>query len=96
MAIAEKLLGAKSVVFAGGKASIPAPLLVVMVFWLTIAFTSFGLLAKRNATVVTVLFLCALCVGSAVFLILELDEPFDGLLRVSGDPLRFAYAQLNQ
>lgn len=34
--------------------------------------------------------------GSAVFLVLEMDAPFDGLLRVSADPLRYAYAHVNQ
>ena len=94
--IAERLLEAKWVVFAGSRASIPVPLLVLIVFWLMIAFTSFGLLGTQNTTVVTVLFLCALSVGSAVFLILEMDGPFVGLIKVSADPLRFAYAHLNQ
>jgi hypothetical protein len=72
------------------------PFLAVLVFWLTITFTSFGLFASRNATVVTVLFVCALSVGSAVFLVLEMDGPFDGLIKVSADPLRYALAHLNE
>jgi hypothetical protein len=47
-------------------------------------------------TVFAVLFVCALSVGSAVFLIMEMDGPFDGLLKVSADPIRFAHAHLNQ
>jgi hypothetical protein len=31
-----------------------------------------------------------------VFLIVELDGPFDGLIRVSGDPLRFALDNMGQ
>jgi hypothetical protein len=69
---------------------------VVLLFWLTITFASFGLFAPRNALVFAVLFVCAMSVGSAVFLILELDGPFDGLLRVSADPMRYAYAHLNE
>jgi hypothetical protein len=38
--------------------------------------------------VLAVLLVCAMSVGSAVFLILELDGPFEGLLKVSADPLR--------
>ena len=56
-------------------------LFLILVFWLTITFASFGLFAPRNATVLAVLFVCALSVGSAVFLLLELDTPFDGVLR---------------
>jgi hypothetical protein len=78
------------------RASIPAPFLVALLFWLTLTFASFGLFAPRNALVVTVLFVCALSVASAVFLVLEMDGPFDGLLKVSAEPLRRALAQLNR
>jgi hypothetical protein len=54
------------------------------------------LFAPRNATVITVLFVCALSVGGAVFLIAEMDGPFDGLLKVSAEPLRYTIAHLNQ
>jgi hypothetical protein len=94
--LAEALLQVRWLVFAGGGTSVPLPFLVVLLFWLTITFASFGLFAPRNAMVLAVLFVCAVSVGSAVFLILELDGPFDGLLRVSADPLRYAHAHLNQ
>ena len=61
-------------------ASIPVPFLVVLVFWLCIIFASFGLFAPRNATVIAVLCVCALSVAGAIFLILELDRSFEGLL----------------
>ena len=77
-------------------ASIPVPFLVVLVFWLCIIFASFGLFAPRNATVIVVLCVCALSVAGAIFLILELDRSFEGLLQVSDAPLRAAAAQLGQ
>jgi hypothetical protein len=77
-------------------ASIPVPFLVVLVFWLCIIFASFGLFAPRNATVITVLCVCALSVAGAIFLILELDRSFEGLLQVSSAPLRAALAQLGR
>lgn len=76
--------------------SIPLPFLVVLVFWLCIIFASFGLFAPRNATVIAVLCVCALSVAGAIFLILELDRSFEGLLQVSGAPLRAALAQLGK
>ena len=76
--------------------SIPVPFLVVLVFWLCIIFASFGLFAPRNATVTAVLCVCALSVAGAIFLILELDRSFEGLLQVSGAPLRGALAQLGR
>jgi hypothetical protein len=76
--------------------SIPVPFLVVLVFWLCIIFASFGLFAPRNATVIAVLCVCALSVAGAIFLILELDRSFEGVLQVSGAPLRAALAQLGR
>jgi len=94
--LAEADLRSRWLVFAGSETSVPLPFLVVLIFWLTIIFASFGLFAPRNATVFAVLLVCALSVGSAVFLIIELDTPFTGLIRVSDDPLRYALAHLNQ
>ena len=94
--LAEALLQARWLVTESTGASIPVPFVAILLFWLMIIFASFGLFAPRNAMVVTVLFVCALSVGGAVFLILEMDGPFDGLLTVSPDPLRYAHAHLNQ
>jgi hypothetical protein len=93
--VTEALLQARWLLLAGTETSVPVPFLIILLFWLTITFASFGLFAPPNATVLSVLFVCALSVGSAVFLVLEMDAPFEGLLRVSADPLRYAYAHLN-
>jgi hypothetical protein len=79
-----------------GNVPLPRPLLVVVVFWLSIVFASFGLYAPRNATIVGVLFLCALSVSGAIFVILELYTPFGGVIQVSSAPLRDALAQLGR
>ncbi len=68
--------------------SVSMPLLVVLVFWLTIIFISFGLFAPANATVFTALFVSALSVSAAIFLMLELYTPYAGLIQVSTAPLR--------
>lgn len=70
--------------------SIPMVFLVVMVAWLAITFASYGLFAPRHATSLAVLLLGSLVVSSAVFLILELDHPFGGIMRISSEPLRNA------
>ena len=67
-----------------------------MVFWLAVIFVSFGLFAPRNATVIATLFVCALSVSGAIFLILELDSPFSGLLQISDAPLRNAIALIGE
>jgi len=82
--------------FEQAERSIPMPLLAVPVSWLAIIFLTFGLYAPRNATVVMVLIVCALSVAGAIFLILELDEPFTGWIRFSSAPLQNALSQLGQ
>ena len=76
--------------------SVPMPFLLVVVFWLTIIFGSFGLLAPRNITLVAVLFLCGLSVAGSIFLILEMTRPFEGVMKISSAPLRYALARLGQ
>lgn len=78
------------------ESSVPVLFVVVVVFWLTILFGSFGLFAPRNATVIVVLFLCALSVSGSIFLILEMDHPFDGLIKVSSAPLSYALSELGR
>ena len=72
------------------------PFLVVLVFWISVLFFGFGLFTPVNATVVTALTLGALSASAAVFLILEMSMPFDGLIRISGQPLRQALALIGR
>ncbi len=76
--------------------AIPRPFLVVVVFWLTVLFISFGLFAPLNPTVLATFVVCALSVAGAIFLIVDLDQPFDGLIQISSTPLRNALGQLGQ
>lgn len=75
---------------------LPPPFLVVVVFWLVILFAGYGLIAPRNGTVIVMLLASTVSVAGAVFLILELADPLDGLVRLSSLPLRQAYSQLGQ
>ena len=82
--------------FEQGGSSIPMPFLILLIFWVTIIFLSFGLFAPPNATVIVTLFLCALSVSGAIFMILELDRPFGGVIHISSAPMRNALAQLGK
>jgi hypothetical protein len=82
--------------FEQGGSSIPMPFLVLLIFWVTTIFLSFGLFAPPNATVIATLLLCSLSVSGAIFLILELDRPFSGVIKISNAPLRNAIAHLGQ
>lgn len=78
----------------GAASSIPLPFLVALTVWLTAIFGTFGVLAPRNPTVLVVLLVSTLAVATSLFLILEMESPFGGLMRISSGPLRFALAHL--
>ena len=77
---------------AGGP--IPMPFLLVLISWLTIIFASFSLFADNNATTIAALCIFALSASASIFLILELSQPFKGLMMISDEPLRNALAPL--
>ncbi len=72
------------------------PFLAVLVFWLSVIFASFGLYSPKNGAVLTAFLVCALSAAGAVFLIVDLNDPSGGIIRVSSAPIRNAIAQLDQ
>jgi hypothetical protein len=76
--------------------SVSMPVLVVLTFWVTALFVSFGLFAPFNTTTIVSLLVSALSVSGAIFLILEMYTPYAGLIQISSVPLRAALAQLGQ
>lgn len=76
--------------------TVPPPFIFLLVFWLFLIFLSFGLFAPWNLTVITSFVLSALAVTGALFLILELGDPMEGWLRVSGEPLRRALIEIGR
>ena len=74
--------------------AIPAPFLVILIFWLAIIFTSFGLFVRPNRIVIVTFFVGGLSVASAIFLILEMGQPFAGLMQISSEAMRHALAPL--
>jgi len=85
---------ARLVLFAQTDNSIPMPFLVVLISWLTIIFASFSLFAPPNAIVVGSLLIFAVSAAGAIYLILELGQPFSGLMQISSGPLRHALAAM--
>ncbi len=72
------------------------PFLVVLISWLTVLFFGFGLFARLNATVVAALFVGSLSVAGAIFLILEMNQPYGGWMQISSAPLRDALVQMGR
>lgn len=75
---------------------LPHPLLMILVFWLTLLFISFGLFAPRNVTALAVLFVGACAISVAIYVVLELNHPFDGVVRISSVPWRNALQHLGR
>jgi len=75
---------------------VSAPVLVVVVCWLAVIFFSYGLFAPVNATVIVMLLFAALSVSDAIFLILELDTPYGGLIQISSKPIDSALEHLGK
>jgi hypothetical protein len=87
LAMAADLGQMRWLLFEQAGTSISAPLLVIVVFWLAILFFSFGLFGPANTTAIAALLVAALSVSGAIFLILELDHPFGGLIQISRQPM---------
>ena len=86
----------RTLLVAESISSISKPLLVVVAFWLVVIFLSFSLIAPHNATATFALMISAVSVATAIFLILELDRPFSGLLRIPNEPMLNVLSQLEK
>ena len=92
--ISTDLAQTRLLLFVESDSAIPAPFIAILASWLIIIFASFSLFAALNVTVFTFLSLFALSASCAIFLILELSQPFTGLLMIPSGPLRNALAPL--
>jgi hypothetical protein len=96
LSISSTIAAARWTVLAQIGTSIQWPFLAILVFWLAVIFASFGLFAPRNGSVTAALVVAALSVAGSVYLILEMDQPYGGLVKISSAPLRAALQQLGQ
>jgi hypothetical protein len=92
--LAMKLGQTRWLMFEQMTSSIPTTLLAMLVFWLVLLFVSFGMFVRPNVTVVSSLFISALAVSGAIFLILEMYQPYGGFIHISSAPLRVALTQI--
>jgi hypothetical protein len=84
----------RALLVAQSESSISTPMLTVVVSWLVVIFGSFSLLAPPNMTANVALFISALAVAGAIFLLLELDSPFDGIIKIPNREMMNALNQL--
>src|SRR5262245_14972217 len=84
----------RSLLAAQAVPSISKAMLIILVAWLVVIFLGFSVLAPPNAATILALMVSALAVSGAIFLILELDEPFGGLIGISSEPMLNALHQI--
>ena len=95
LTVSAQMAQTRLLLYAQSSGTIPAPFLVILIFWLTVIFFSFALPAPPNPTILVVLGICALSASAAIFLILEMSDPFTGLMKLPSAPLRDALAPLD-
>jgi len=93
--VVNDLTQTRLLLFAESDNAIPGPFIAILVFWLVIIFASFSLFAELNVTTFGFLCLFALSSACAMLLILELSQPFSGLLMIPSAPLRAVLAPLS-
>ncbi len=93
--ITDDLMQTRFLFFSHHRSSIPLPFLAVLLLWMIVLFVGFSLMEPANATTLASLVVCALSVSAAIFLILELDQPFGGIMMIPSEPLRNALLPLN-
>ncbi|WP_266184166.1 hypothetical protein [Dyella humicola] len=94
--ISDEVFAERWLAFIQNSGTIPLSLLIALVSWLCVIFGTFGLLAPRNSTVMFFFLLCALSASGAIFVILEMNTPLTGIVRVSVTPMREAFSHLKQ
>jgi hypothetical protein len=95
LAVGTDLDQTRLTLFAQPPDSLPRPFISVLVLWLCFIFASFSMSSPANATLVVVLATCALSASTAIYLILELGQPFNGLLQISSRGLKGALPPLS-
>jgi hypothetical protein len=70
-------------------------LVVIVVSWAMLLFCGFGVLSGLNGTSAAALAFGSFAVASAIFLILELSQPYTGLIRIPPDSMEQTLAALD-
>jgi hypothetical protein len=66
----------------------------MLIAWLTIIFASYGYRAPKNAVVVSMLLISAMLISSSLYLVLDMDIPFKGPIRISYQPYHRALSEI--
>ena len=94
--IAADMMQTRWMLIEQSQVNLPRMFLSVLSFWLIVLFVQFGLLAPRNRTALSAVFICALSMAGAIFLILELNHPLEGRIKISSAPMQKALSLIGR
>jgi hypothetical protein len=94
--LVESALQTRWLLIERGDTSIQPLLVQILIAWITLIFISFGYNAPHNATVTAAFLLGAAALAGCIFLIVEMDAPFEGQITVSSRPMRNALAHMGE
>ena len=75
---------------------LPPVFLAIVLIWLGVLYVCYGLITPHNGTVGVVFFVSALTIAAALFLVLEMNNPMTGIIKVSDAPLQKALSLLGR
>ena len=91
-----KVLALRWTLVEQAEGSIPLPLLGIVIAWLVLVFASFGYRAPRNLVVVGSFVGASALVSGALYMIVDMDEPFKGPISISPAPLQRVLFEVNK
>lgn len=75
--------------------SMPMPIIAMLTAWLTLIFASYGYRSPLNAVTVSMIVISAALISASLYLILDMNIPFSGPIRISDMPLHRALMEIN-
>lgn len=92
----DTLLRARWAIIDRAEGSVPAPLIVALVLWLSLTMACYGYRAPKNAVVVAGFVVSSALLSAAIFMILDMGKPFDGPIQASSEPFVRALDELRR
>lgn len=95
LSLGQEILASRWRVYEDLSTGIQWPMVYMLVFWLAGIFFSLGITAPNNLIAIGGLLVASAALAAAIFIMLELDTPYDGVITVSTEPLKSALEQIS-
>ncbi len=96
LAAAQEFVTSRWRIYHEMNSSIKWPLVYVAVFWITAIFFSLGVETPRNIFPISGMLVASIAMAGAMYLMFEMDMPFQGFITVSAAPLESAVQQIER